>query len=224
VTGALTGARPPLLTGEGGAPPSHRGRKAAASAVALALAAAGGYLLHRPGQPAPAPTVAAHSPAGAKLAAEGIAVDLGSVRFLDPGWRSRYLRETALPAALPYLSGRMDASVAQLARTAGITNLRTGATARGRLELVSAALSASTRVESYNGTSARVSVWTASVGGVTGPSSPWAVTSGWLTSTVSLQWDGTRWRLTGEDVETGPVPVPQSRPTGDVLARLGSAS
>lgn len=130
----------------------------AAPAVALALAAAGGYLLHRPGQPAPAPTVAAHSPAGAKLAAEGIAVDLGSVRFLDPAWRARYLRATVLPAAYPYLSGRMDASAALAVRIAGITNRRTGVTARGRLELVSAALSASTRVESYDGTSARVSV------------------------------------------------------------------
>ena len=119
MTGALTGARPPLRTGEGGAPSSHRGRKAAASAVALALAAAGGYLLHRPGQPAPAPTVAAHSPTGAKLAAEGIAVDLGSVRFLDPAWRARYLRETALPAALPYLTGSMDATVAQRSGTSG---------------------------------------------------------------------------------------------------------
>ena len=121
----------------------------------------------------------------------------------------------------------MDASAALAVRIAGITNRRTGVTARGRLELVSAALSASTRVESYDGTSARVSVWTANVGGVTGPSSPWAIASSWLTSAVSLQWDGARWRLTGDDVETGPIPAAQSQPAspaGDVLARLDGAS
>jgi hypothetical protein len=226
VTGTLPGTPPSLLPeAEGGARPVRRRLKVAtavvAAVVALFLAAVTGYALHRP---APAALPEAHSPAGAKLAAEDIAVDLGSVHLIDPAWRGRFLAAKAMPGAVPYLRATLDEVATRVIHNLGVTNPKTGATAHGQYVSVSATIPEGTSVDTYTGTTARVSVWTTGVTGVAGPSSAWPLSSAYVTGRVSLQWDGTRWRLTDNHSLFGPVPAPAPQPVSpyrDIMTRLG---
>ena len=116
MTGTLPGTPPSLLPeAEGGARPVRRRLKVATAVVAalaaLSLAAVTGYALHHP---APAALPEAHSPAGAKLAAEDISADLDSAHLIDPAWRTRFLAANAMSGALPYLRAAFDEETARV--------------------------------------------------------------------------------------------------------------
>jgi hypothetical protein len=229
VTGTLPGTPPSLLPeAEGGARPVRRRLKVAAGVVAalaaLFLAAVTGYALHHP---APAAAPEAHSPAGAKLAAEDISRALGSSHLIDPAWRARFLAANAMPGALPYLRQGLGEASARIIDNLGVTDPRTGKTAGGRYVSVSAIVPEGTYVEAYTGTTARVSTYVTGVWGVAGPSSPRPLSSGYVTATVTLQWAGDRWRYTDNHEDDGPVPAPTSQrtsPYGEVLARIGGST
>jgi len=226
VTGTLPGTPPSLLPeAEGGARPVRRRLKVATGVVAalaaLFLAAVTGYALHRP---APAVLPEAHSPAGAKLAAEDISRQINSAHLIDPAWRTRFLAANAMSGALPYLRAAFNEETARVIRNLHLTDPRTGRGAAGQYVSVGAPIPGATSVDAYTGTTARVAVFTAGIWGVAGPSSPWPLSSAWGTDVISLQWDGTRWRLMDEDSVPGPTPGPaaaKTSPYKDITARLG---
>ena len=57
--------------------------------------------------------------------------------------------------------------------------------------------------------------------GVAGPSSAWPLSSAYVTGRVTLQWDGTRWRLTDNHSLFGPVPAPAPQPASAVPRHHG---
>lgn len=70
-----------------------------------------------------------------------------------------------------------------------------------------------TKVESFDGGSARVSVWYTGLIGMSGPDSTDPVSTTWKTWTFDLQWTADDWKVTADSQKDGPAPVP-----GDIAA------
>lgn len=70
-----------------------------------------------------------------------------------------------------------------------------------------------TKVESFDGDSAKVSVWYTGLIGMSGPDSTDPVSTTWKTWTFDLRWEADDWKVTADSQKDGPAPVP-----GDIAA------
>ncbi|MFE2749597.1 hypothetical protein ACFXKX_35655 [Streptomyces scopuliridis] len=140
------------------------------------------------------------SSAGAAEAAERYAVAFGSERMFRPEERRQLVETSAAPAARAQLQARFDTGFsAALNEQYGLS--RDGLPPEGTT-FVSRTLPAGTTVTAYTGTEATVRVWAT---GLLAPPED-TLSTGWFTTTISLQWIGGDWKLGRYDQTTGPTP------------------
>jgi len=151
-----------------------------------------------PSTPIPGPR-ADRSPEGALAAAEEIQRLLGSEVLLDADRRRLALDSVLDPGSRSDVEAQYDAALAQLEqRTGWVQDATHGIPVLMRSAVFGA------RVPSYDGVSARVELWIASVAGTarTGP-----VDEAWGTAALSLRWSDARWRLASISTAEGPAPT-----------------
>jgi hypothetical protein len=134
------------------------------------------------------PTRQAPTRRDAVAAATDFLVALDLETLLDDSRRRRVINAVAAPharASLQHLYKRERDRVAK--------------SYRRRPRFARAAL-LGYRVDGFTGSQATVSIWAATIGG----SGSFAPATGWSTTTVTLSWSDTGWRISGVDETPGP--------------------
>lgn len=153
----------------------------------------------------------AHDQQGAESAASNFAVALGSVGMFTKDNRHTIVDSIYTSAAADKLRGPQDA-----AYSPGFLQ-RLGLDADGNAPqgstFVSRTIPVGTKVESFGGDTAKVSVWYTGLIGMSGPGSTDPVSTSWKTWTVELAWTDGDWKAVSDTQKDGPAPVP-----GDVAA------
>ncbi|MER7727786.1 hypothetical protein [Streptomyces sp. NPDC096323] len=157
------------------------------------------------------PSGFAHDEQGAQSAASNFAVALGSVGMFTKDHRHAIVDSIYTSGAASKLKGPQDA-----AYSPGFLQ-KLGLDAEGNAPqgntFVSRTIPVGTKVESFGGDTAKVSVWYTGLIGMSGPGSTDPVTTSWKTWTVELAWTDGGWRAVSDTQRDGPAPVP-----GDVAA------
>lgn len=163
------------------------------------------------GKNAGIPSGFAHDEQGAQSAAANFAVALGSDGMFKKDSRHFIVDTVYTPEAAKRLKGPQDEaySAAFLSRLGLDAN---GDAPQGSA-FVTRAVPVGTRIESFNGTRAKVAVWYTGLIGMSGPKSTDPVRTLWKTWTFNLAWSGNDWKITADNQQDGPAPVP-----GDVPA------
>ncbi|MEU4496840.1 hypothetical protein AB0F96_26195 [Streptomyces sp. NPDC023998] len=148
---------------------------------------------------------------GAQSAASNYAVALGSDGMFKIDSRHAIVDDIYAPAAAAKLKGPQDAAYSpDFLKKLGLDakgNPPAGST------FVSRTIPVGTKVESFAGDHARVSVWYTGLIGMSGPGSTDPVSTTWKTWTFDLQWGENDWKVTADSQKDGPAPVP-----GDIAA------
>ncbi|MEU6015040.1 hypothetical protein ABZ826_13610 [Streptomyces sp. NPDC047515] len=157
------------------------------------------------------PSGFAHDEQGAQSAASNFAVALGSVGMFKKDSRHEIVNTIYTSEAAAKLRGPQDAaySVGFL----GKLGLDPDGNAPQGSVFVSRTIPVGTKVEAYEGDTAKVSVWYTGLIGMSGPESTDPVRTSWKTWTVQLSWTSNGWRAVSDSQKDGPAPVP-----GDVAA------
>ncbi|MFF5499884.1 hypothetical protein [Streptomyces aquilus] len=148
----------------------------------------------------------AHDAQGAQSAAANYAVELGSDGMFHKDSRHAIVDKLYTPSAATQLQGAMDkAYSADFLSKLGLDadgNAPQGST------FVSRTIPVGTKVEHYNGSSAKVSVWYMGLIGMSSTTSTDPVSSTWQTWTFDLQWSDGDWKISADSQKDGPAPVP----------------
>ncbi|MGW6605707.1 hypothetical protein [Streptomyces sp. NPDC055036] len=140
------------------------------------------------------------SRASAAEAAERYTVMFGSEKMFRPEERRRLVETSAAPTVRAQLQDRFATGFsAALNEQYGLS--RDGLPPEGTT-FVSRTLPAGTTVSAYTENEATVRVW--ATGLLAPPDS--TPSTGWFTTTISLQWIEGDWKLTRYDQTTGPTP------------------
>ncbi|MFG3000857.1 hypothetical protein [Streptomyces sp. NPDC048340] len=148
---------------------------------------------------------------GAQSAATNYAVVLGSDGMFRKSNRHTIVDSVYTPDASARLKGPQDAAYS----AAFLTKLgldESGNPPQGNT-FVTRTVPIGTRVESYSPTNARIAVWYMGLIGMSGVKSTDPVRTTWKTWTFDLAWSGGDWKVTADNQQDGPAPVP-----GDVAA------
>ncbi|WP_331729768.1 hypothetical protein [Streptomyces chartreusis] len=146
-----------------------------------------------------------HSPEGAQSAAAKVASALGGEKMFGEQDRHNLIQLIAEPSQRGKMITDTDADYAPLGRRIGLDadgQPPAGAT------FVSRTMPAGTTIRSYTGGTADVSVWCATLFGLTGETAAEEIPldTGWVTMTMTLHWTDDGWKLTSFEQETGPEP------------------
>ncbi|MFD3946346.1 hypothetical protein [Streptomyces sp. NPDC058579] len=164
-----------------------------------------------PGKNGTIPTGFARDEQGAQSAASNYAVALGSDGMFKPVSRHQIVDTVYTPEAAARLKGPQDeAYSADFLKRLGLDaqgNPPTGNT------FVTRTIPVGTKVESFDGDTAKVSVWYTGLIGMSGPGSTDPVSTTWKTWTFDLRWTNDDWKISADSQKDGPAPVP-----GDVAA------
>jgi hypothetical protein len=157
------------------------------------------------------PTGYAKDEQGAQSAASNYAVALGSEGMFKRNTRHEIVDTVYNAEAAAKLKGPQDAAYsAEFLQKLGLDgdgNAPSGHT------FVSRTIPVGTRVESFGGDTARVSVWYTGLIGMSGPNSTDPVSTTWKTWTFDLRWANNDWKIDADKQQDGPAPVP-----GDIAA------
>ncbi|WP_327709816.1 hypothetical protein OG912_15290 [Streptomyces sp. NBC_00464] len=157
------------------------------------------------------PSGFAHDEQGAQSAASNFAVALGSVEMFTKDSRHAIVDSVYTSAAASKLRDPQDAAYSSdFLQKLGLDangNAPQGST------FVSRTVPVGTKVESFGGDTAKVSVWYTGLIGMSGAGSTDPVRTSWKTWTVELAWTDEGWRAVSDTQKDGPAPVP-----GDVAA------
>ncbi|MFD3334880.1 hypothetical protein ACFWV1_19845 [Streptomyces sp. NPDC058700] len=157
------------------------------------------------------PTGYAHDEQGAQSAASNYAVALGSDGMFKPESRHRIVDTVYTPDAAAKLRGPQDAAYsAEFLRKMGLD--ANGEAPVGNT-FISRTIPVGTKVESFSGDTAKVSVWYTGLIGMSGPGSTDPVSTTWKTWTFDLRWTDNDWKVIDDSQKDGPAPVP-----GDIAA------
>ncbi|MFD5637251.1 hypothetical protein ACFWJM_24365 [Streptomyces sp. NPDC127077] len=147
-----------------------------------------------------------HTREGAQSAATNYAVALGSTGMFKTDTRHGIVGAIYTSAAVDRLQGPMD----QAYSTDFLSKL--GLDADGNPPagntFVSRTVPVGSKVNQYNASGAKVSVWYMGLIGMSGQSSTDPVSSTWKTWTFELQWDNGDWKIVADSQTDGPAPVP----------------
>ncbi|MEU8775191.1 hypothetical protein [Streptomyces sp. NPDC048606] len=161
----------------------------------------------------------AHDEQGAQSAAANYAVALGSDAMFNKNTRHALVDGIYAPQAAAALKGPQDAaySPAFLARLGLDAN---GNPPQGST-FVTRAVPIGTRIENYNPTAAKVSVWYTGLIGMSGDKSTDPVRTTWKTWTFELNWVAEDWKVVDDTQQDGPAPVPGDVPvsTSDDMSK-----
>ncbi|MEV0775526.1 hypothetical protein [Streptomyces sp. NPDC050428] len=148
---------------------------------------------------------------GAESAASNYAVALGSNGMFNKDNRHEIVDTVYTPAAAEKLKGPQDKAYSpEFLNKLGLDadgNAPSGST------FISRTVPVGTKVESFDGDSAKVSVWYTGLIGMSGPDSTDPVSTTWKTWTLDLQWTADDWKVAADSQKDGPAPVP-----GDIAA------
>ncbi|GGT55525.1 hypothetical protein [Streptomyces purpureus] len=148
---------------------------------------------------------------GAQSAAANYAVALGSDGMFKRVSRHQIVDTIYAAETAARLKGPQDAAYsADFLKKLGLDadgNPPKGST------FVSRTIPVGTKVDSFGGDTARVSVWYTGLIGMSGPNSTDPVSTAWKTWTFDLRWVDKGWRVTADSQKNGPAPVP-----GDIAA------
>ncbi|MEU2119091.1 hypothetical protein ABZ567_26370 [Streptomyces sp. NPDC016459] len=194
----------------GGAPTDTTGDSPRKGATAADPTAATGV---RPvtGKLGAIPTGYAHDEQGAQSAASNYAVALGSDGMFKLESRHRIVDTVYTPDAAAKLRGPQDAAYsAEFLKKMGLD--ANGEAPVGNT-FISRTIPVGTKVESFSGDTAKVSVWYTGLIGMSGPGSTDPVSTTWKTWTFDLRWTDNDWKVIDDSQKDGPAPVP-----GDIAA------
>ncbi|TWG04604.1 hypothetical protein [Streptomyces brevispora] len=153
----------------------------------------------------------AHDEQGAQSAASNFAVALGSVEMFKKDSRHTIVDSIYTPEAAGKLRDPQDTAYSP----AFLDKL--GLDANGNAPqgstFVSRTVPVGTKLESFDASTAKVSVWYMGLIGMSGPGSTDPVRTAWKTWTVELTWADKDWKAVTDSQRDGPAPVP-----GDVAA------
>ncbi|MFF4750844.1 hypothetical protein ACWD5R_12025 [Streptomyces sp. NPDC002514] len=147
-----------------------------------------------------------HTEQGAQSAAANYAVALGSAGMFNKDNRHRIVDTLYTPAAAERLQGAMDS-----AYSAGFLDklgLDTNGNPPKGSTFVSRTTPVGTKVEQYEDSGAKVSVWYLGLIGMSAPTTTDPVTSTWKTWTFDLEWAEGDWKISTDTQKDGPAPVP----------------
>ncbi|MGW4228444.1 hypothetical protein ACWEF9_04005 [Streptomyces sp. NPDC004980] len=147
----------------------------------------------------------AHDEQGAQSAAANYAAALGSSDMFNKEQRHAIVQSIADASALGKLQSGFDADysdefIAQIGLSAD-GSAPVGST------FVNRTLPAGAKIKSYSEKTAQIDVWCSGLFGLTGDKSTKPVTSGWFTVSVTLNWDGSDWKVLETGQTEGPTPV-----------------
>lgn len=157
------------------------------------------------------PSGFAHDEQGAQSAAANYAVALGSVDMFNEDGRHAIVDSVYTPDAAGKLKAPQDAAYS--ADFLDKLGLDADGSAPQGSTFVSRTVPVGTKVESFGGDTAKVSVWYMGLIGMSGPGSTDPVRTSWKTWTVELTWADNDWKAVSDSQTDGPAPVP-----GDVAA------
>lgn len=153
----------------------------------------------------------AHNEQGAQSAASNFAVALGSVEMFKKDSRHAIVNAVYSSEAAAKLRGPQDAAYSPaFLEKLGLDS--DGNAPQGN-SFVSRTIPVGTKLDSFEGNTAKVSVWYTGLIGMSGPGSTDPVRTTWKTFTVELTWTDEGWRAVSDSQKDGPAPVP-----GDVAA------
>ncbi|MET9372535.1 hypothetical protein ABZX98_00065 [Streptomyces sp. NPDC002992] len=157
------------------------------------------------------PTGFARDEQGAQSAASNYAVALGSEGMFRRNTRHQLVDTIYTPDAAARLKGPQDAAYSpDFLKKMGLD--ADGNPPQGNT-FVSRTIPVGTKVESFDGNTAKVSVWYTGLIGMSGAGSTDPVRTTWKTWTFDLVWTDNDWKVTADTEKDGPAPVP-----GDVAA------
>ncbi|MFE6767310.1 hypothetical protein [Streptomyces sp. NPDC057689] len=157
------------------------------------------------------PSGFAHDQQGAESAASNYAVALGSVEMFKKDSRHTIVDSVYTAAAAEKLRGPQDSAYSpDFLDKLGLD--ADGNAPQGSI-FVSRTVPVGTKVESFDGDTAKVSVWYMGLIGMSGAGSTDPVRTSWKTWTVELTWVNNDWKAVNDSQKDGPAPVP-----GDVAA------
>ncbi|SCF94298.1 hypothetical protein [Streptomyces sp. Ncost-T10-10d] len=157
------------------------------------------------------PSGFAHDEQGAQSAASNFAVALGSVGMFKKDSRHEIVNTIYTAEAAANLRDPQDAAYS--ADFLGKLGLDPDGNAPQGSTFVSRTIPVGTKLEAFEGSTAKVSVWYTGLIGMSGPESTDPVSTSWKTWTVQLSWTNAGWRAVSDTQKDGPAPVP-----GDVAA------
>ncbi|MGW2178189.1 hypothetical protein ACWCXX_08910 [Streptomyces sp. NPDC001732] len=157
------------------------------------------------------PSGFAHDEQGAQSAASNYAVALGSVGMFKKDSRHEIVNTIYTAEAAAKLRGPQD--TAYSADFLAKLGLDPSGNAPQGSTFVSRTIPVGTKVESFEGDTAKVSVWYTGLIGMSGAGSTDPVRTSWKTWTVQLSWTNDGWKAVSDTQKDGPAPVP-----GDVAA------
>ncbi len=156
----------------------------------------------------------AHSPDGAASAAVNYLGALAGPQLLDPSAYDALLRRMATGGGYSHLKSQADAG-----RPQALQNLGVGSSPAPQLIVRSAPLGY--RIDSYSPAHGSISVWSV---GVVGSSTTRPPDASWSTTTITLEWQGGDWRMSGYRTNAGPVPPDSASQVPSIPADLFAAS
>jgi hypothetical protein len=209
-------ATPRTAAPETAAPRAGAGSAAPATAVPLAQEASGEQVWSGRVKGGVVPVGWARSEAGAVGAATNYTAVLSSEVLFDAARRRLAIDTIAAPQARPRLRRELDAAARTVA--AALARGASGAKAGQPLDpasldpdkVIFQTIPVRYRVELYDGSRARIAIWTTGVGGYEDSSLP--VQEAWGVTTVELKWIDKDWKETSATVQDGPVPVADDTP------------
>ncbi|WP_405677165.1 hypothetical protein OG292_21665 [Streptomyces sp. NBC_01511] len=148
---------------------------------------------------------------GAESAASNYAVALGSDGMFNRDSRHGIVDTVYTPAAAEKLKVPQDKAYSP--EFLDKLGLDPNGTAPTGSTFISRTVPVGTKVESFDGGDARVSVWYTGLIGMSGPDSTDPVSTTWKTWTFDLQWTAGDWKVAADSQRDGPAPVP-----GDIAA------
>jgi hypothetical protein len=158
----------------------------------------------------------AHSRAGAVGAATNYTAILSSEVLFDAAKRRLAVDAIAAPQARARLRRELAATASTVAAALarGVPGIKAGQAvdpaALDPKKVIFQTIPVRYRVELYDGTRARIAIWTTGVGGYQDSNLP--VQEAWGVTTVELQWIDKDWKETSATVQDGPVPVADDTP------------
>lgn len=156
----------------------------------------------------------AHSPDGAASAAVNYLDALAGPQLLDPSAYDALLRRMTTSDGYAHLKSQADAG-----RPQALQNLGVGGSPAPQLIVRSVPLGY--RIDSYSPAQAAVSIWSV---GVVGSSTTRPPDASWSTTTITLDWQGGDWRMSGYRTTAGPVPPDSASQVPSLPADLFAAS
>ncbi|KUJ65371.1 hypothetical protein ACZ90_49480 [Streptomyces albus subsp. albus] len=143
---------------------------------------------------------------GAQSAAANFTVALGSDGMFDTDRRHDIISAVWAPEGAKARQNELDKAFASTELLAGAGLDADGKAPRGAT-FVSRVTPVGTKVERYQGGTARVAVWNSVLFGLAGENSKNPVSEGWYTDTFDMKWVNGDWKVTKQTQKAGPAPV-----------------